>query len=113
MHQCDYCCWYYSMSRGCECPVNMKGKACAEASNKKAEADKVLQKKTTKKSVAPSEPEVAKREENYRLEETTCTQCKKKYKAQTTRDTNAVGMWMEYSYCPDCQHKNLIAWHVW
>lgn len=113
MHQCDYCCWYYSMGRGCECPMQMKDKACAKASKKKADADRVLSGKTTKKSPVSSEPEVAKREENYRSVETTCTQCKKKYTAKSFKDTNEVGMWIEYSYCPDCQHKNLISWHVW
>ena len=29
-HQCDYCCWYYE-PRGCECPYNMRDRACEKA----------------------------------------------------------------------------------
>lgn len=30
-HQCDYCCWYYTEARGCECPYAMKSKMCKQA----------------------------------------------------------------------------------
>jgi len=37
-HQCDYCCWYYE-PRGCECPFNMRDRACEKA-RKEQERDK-------------------------------------------------------------------------
>ena len=34
-HQCDYCCWYYE-PRGCECPYNMRDRACEKALKQQA-----------------------------------------------------------------------------
>ena len=46
MHQCDYCCWYVSDARGCECPWAMRAKACEEARTKVNNATIVSKKKS-------------------------------------------------------------------
>lgn len=34
MHQCEYCCWWTN-EYGCECPLQMKAKACEKAKQNK------------------------------------------------------------------------------
>ena len=111
MHVCDICCWYVNDDRGCEAPRAFKEKACQEASKRKTELDAKEQRKM--KTSDDNDSNITERIENYRNVATQCSHCKKKYKAMTTKDVNKVGMWMEYSFCPDCKHKNLISWHVW
>ena len=45
MHQCDYCCWYVNMERGCECPWVMRERACNAALKQKHQAEGILQSK--------------------------------------------------------------------
>lgn len=112
MHQCDYCCWYYSMGRGCEAPLNMKGRACEDARKKKDEAENRFD--TKRKQTSSKNSNIIKHKENVDNVETTCIKCKKRYTAPSMRDTNVVsGQWIEYTICPDCHHQNLVAWHVW
>lgn len=114
MHICDCCCWFVNEARGCEAPRAFKERACQEAAKRKDELDAEKKIKKSKKSEAGNEdPTVAKRIENCSNVETVCSQCKKKYKAMTTRDYNNLGMYIEYSFCPDCHNKNLTSWHVW
>lgn len=112
MHQCDYCCWYVSMARGCECPWVMREKACKNAQQKALAA---LPKKKISEKIADEHDNTAvvRREESKHQKEIICTKCGKKYKSKTSTEYNNVGMWMEYAYCPECSAKNLIAWHVW
>ena len=112
MHICDCCCWYVNEARGCEAPRAFKERACDEAMRRKNELDAEKRKKR-ETSDKDDDVAVAKRIENCANVETTCSKCKKRYKAMTTRDFNALGMYIEYSFCPDCHHKNLTSWHVW
>lgn len=109
MHQCDYCCWYYSEARGCECPSAMKESACEKARKEKDAVENKTAPVHNKRTVE----EPIKLEQNVSTSETTCSKCKHHYKGSVTRETNAAGMWMEYTFCPKCQQKNLVAWHVW
>ena len=34
-HQCDYCCWLNPVYSYCECPYNMRDKACEQAREEK------------------------------------------------------------------------------
>ena len=113
-HICDYCCWYVNMARGCEAPFQMKERACKEAMKRKDEAEKVKSKQSKQlSSKNENDSSVAKRIENCSNIETTCRECHKTYKAMTTRDYNSEGMYIEYSYCPNCKHQNLVSWHIW
>lgn len=112
MHQCDFCCWYVSDARGCECPLVMRENACEEARIKASNANTI--KKESSKSKANSDNEaVAKRVENSKIENHTCAHCHKHYKSSTTTDYNKSGMYIEYSYCPECNFKNLHSWCVY
>ena len=42
-HQCDYC-WYYE-PRGCECPYNMRDRACEKAEKEQERDKKYLMRK--------------------------------------------------------------------
>ena len=113
MHQCDYCCWYVSDARGCECPWAMRAKACEEARNKANNATIVSKKKSDTQKSDSDESTVIERVEDGKIKEHTCQKCHKQYKSITTTDYNKAGMYISYSYCPDCGYKNLSSWHVW
>lgn len=38
-HQCEYCIWYVSDERGCECPYIMRETACRKAKQEKHEQE--------------------------------------------------------------------------
>lgn len=42
MHQCDYCCWYYSGN--CDCPYVMKKQACENALKTKERNERPIRK---------------------------------------------------------------------
>ena len=114
MHQCDICCWYVSDARGCECPLVMREKACEEARIKASNINTVKKESSKNKSDSINvEDVVVKRVENTKITEQTCSHCHKHYKSTTTTDYNKSGMYISYSYCPECGHKNLSSWHVW
>lgn len=115
MHMCDYCCWFVSTARGCECPWAMRNSACEKAAKKKEEAEgrSAVAKKNNAKTSSASDDGVVRSVESLIEKETTCSKCGKIYKKKTTTDYNSAGMHIEYSICPDCGNKNMIAWHVW
>jgi len=92
----------------------MREKACEEARIKASNVNTV--KKESSKNKTDSidvEEVVVKRVKNSKIEEHTCSHCHKHYKSPTTTDYNKSGMYITYSYCPECNHKNLSSWHVW